>query len=252
MSQKETRKYSHVSNFTDYMEIVYQLAIENNNHLKILDMPAGNGLLSEKLRALGHEVISADINKERKDFLYIDMEKTLPFKDEEFDLVICLEGIEHLINPTKLISDLCRICKINGKIIISIPNIQNCYSRILFLFTGHFFQFRPENCKFQSKGTKIDRGHISPLPYFQLRYLFKEYGMSLKQISGDRYKRKIFMPIYLIVILFGYVVESINYLKSKNKIIFTGIMKDMFSKSALFSRSLIMVFEKDKESKTEN
>ena len=245
MSQKTPKAYSHVSNFTDYMQIVYQLARENRNRMKVLDMPAGNGLLSEKLRSEGHEVISADINKERKDYIYVDMEAKLPFQDNEFDLIICLEGIEHVVNPTKLISELCRICKTNGRIIISTPNIQNCYSRFVFLFTGHFFQFRAENCNFQSKENKIDRGHISPLAYFQLRYLFKEYGLTLKKVSGDKIKRKILMPLYLIIILVGYIFESILFFKSKRKKEFSLIKKDMFSKPVLFSRSLIMVFEKE-------
>ncbi|OQY00708.1 MAG: hypothetical protein B6I26_06740 [Desulfobacteraceae bacterium 4572_130] len=72
--------YSHVSNFTDYMKIVFQLAIENQNHLKILDIPAGNGRLAKRLKSEGHKVISVDINKERNDFLYADMESTLPFQ----------------------------------------------------------------------------------------------------------------------------------------------------------------------------
>ncbi len=207
--------YSHVSNFTDYMKIVFQLAIENQNHLKILDIPAGNGRLAKRLKSEGHKVISVDINKERNDFLYADMESTLPFQDKEFNLIICLKGLEHVVNPTKLISELSRICKTNKRIIISIPNIQNCYSRIVFLFTGHFFQFRPENCHYQTKGNKIDQGHISPSAYFQLYYLFKIHKMKLKQISGDRYKRKIFMQIYFIIIFIGYVFESIFFLKSK-------------------------------------
>jgi SAM-dependent methyltransferase len=209
MRHNENIDFSHVTKFTGYMKIVYQLAVTDSRHMKILDMPAGNGLLSEKFKSEGHEVISADINEERKDFLYVNMESRLPFKDDEFDLIICLEGIEHVVNPANLIFELCRICKTNGRAIISIPNIQNCYSRLIFLFTGTFYQFRPENCNFQSKDYKIDRGHISPLTYFQLRYLFKEHGMTLNQISGDRYKRKLLMPIYIIIIFFGYIFESI-------------------------------------------
>ncbi|MCD4719849.1 MAG: class I SAM-dependent methyltransferase [Desulfobacula sp.] len=88
---------------------------------------------------LGHKVVCADINKENTDFVFADMSQPLSFKDNEFDIVICMEGIEHVLEPVRLISELCRICKAKGKIFITTPNIQNMYSRFQFLCTGTFY-----------------------------------------------------------------------------------------------------------------
>ena len=199
------KKYSHVSNFTGYMKIVFELVNNNLKRQKILDIPTGNGLLAIKLRESGHDVICADINSEKKDYVFADMSETLPFDDEEFDMVICLEGIEHVIEPAKLISELCRICKNKGRIIISLPNIQNMYSRFQFMCTGTFYQFSPLLPSYNMKNDeKMDLGHISPLSYVQLRYLFKYYGAEILGISGDKYKRKILLPILSPFILLGY------------------------------------------------
>lgn len=59
----------------------------------MLDIPAGNGYVSEQLAAVGADVISADINEDKPHFLQIDMELPLPFDDQEFDVIICCEGI---------------------------------------------------------------------------------------------------------------------------------------------------------------
>lgn len=237
-----TRKtYSHVSNFTGYMKIVLESFMNTAGKLKILDIPAGNGLLAEKLREAGHDVVCADINREKEDYVFADMMETLPFSDGQFDAVICLEGIEHVIEPAKLISELCRVCKDRGKIVVSLPNIQNMYSRLQFMCTGTFYQFPPSlppGKKTSKNGGKADLGHISPLGYVQLRYLFKYQGAELINIAGDRYKRKVLLPFLSPFILLGYF-----WLKT-----FRGSdNKNLFGLPLLFSRSLILFFEKGQE-----
>lgn len=79
------RKYSHVPNFTEYMKKVFKLVNNNTECQKILDIPAGNDLLAMKLRESGHDVICANINNEKEDYVFADMSEPLPFNDEEFD-----------------------------------------------------------------------------------------------------------------------------------------------------------------------
>src|ERR1041385_6622795 len=137
------RDFSHVSNFTGYMQTVLRLASNGNSHHRILDIPAGNGLLAERLRNDGHEVVCADINRARPDYVYANLGEALPFRDAEFDACLCLEGIEHVLDSISLVRELCRITKPGGRIIISLPNIQNMFSRFQFLCTGYFYQFAP-------------------------------------------------------------------------------------------------------------
>jgi len=46
----------------------------------------------------------------------------LPFKEDTFDVITSFETIEHLNTPEKFLSELKRICKSSGVIIISTPN----------------------------------------------------------------------------------------------------------------------------------
>jgi len=46
----------------------------------------------------------------------------LPFQDKIFDLITCLEVIEHVRTPSMVLDEIHRTLKINGKLIISTPN----------------------------------------------------------------------------------------------------------------------------------
>jgi len=239
------KEFSHVSNFTGYMKIVFELVNNNIERQKILDIPAGNGLLAIKLRESGYDVICADINSEKEDYVFADMSEILPFDDEEFDTVICLEGIEHVLEAAKLIYELCRVCKNKGRIIISLPNIQNMYSRFQFMCTGTFYQFPPSLPSYNMKNDeKVDLGHISAISYVQMRYLFKYYGADLLDISGDKYKRKILLPILSPFILLGYFWLMMFKESNLEAVYIDSEKSNLFKLPLLFSRSLILIFEK--------
>lgn len=115
---------------TEYMDQVLAYLGENSPPgSKILDIPAGSGVFAHSLEQLGHEVVKADIHGETG-FVHANMEAPLPWPNGEFDVVTCLEGIEHLVNPMGLIQELVRVTAPQGHIIISTPNIANLHSRL--------------------------------------------------------------------------------------------------------------------------
>jgi len=242
------REYTHTSDFTEYMNIVYQIINDQKKKQKTLDIPAGNGLLSMKLKEDGHDVTCADINSEREGYVYADMSETLPFETGEFDTVICLEGLEHVLEPKKLISELCRVCKNKGRIIISLPNVQNMYSRLQFLCTGTFHQFPPilptDNLQADEK---VDLGHISPLGYIQLRYLFKYFRAEILDIQGDKYKRKFLLPFLCPFLLIGLLWQNFMKKSDLSAANTNHVEGNLFKPPLLFSRSLILVFEKNSQ-----
>lgn len=205
------KDFTHDCGFPDYMSVVEKIMTRlGRKSQSLLDMPAGNGMFADQLRTHGFVVTCADINQERPDYVYVNMESPLPFADESFDFVTCMEGIEHVINPTLLVSELSRIVKKGGHVIISMPNVQNYYSRLQFLFTGSFYQFEPEFSR-HPEGRTIDRGHISSLSFLQLNYLFEEFRMRPVLIDGNKFKKKIWMPVYLAIAAFNlawYFIKS--------------------------------------------
>lgn len=62
----------------------------------------------------------------------------LKYGDEQFDLVICLEVLEHLENPQLWLEELLRVGKKN--LILSVPN-EPIFTIMRFLSFNNFFQF---------------------------------------------------------------------------------------------------------------
>jgi len=240
------RPFSHVANVTDYMRTVAEHVRSGPSGRRILDVPAGNGRLGQMLRESGNTVVCADINREHPDYVYADMGKPLPFTDGEFDVAICLEGVEHLIDPVLLIGELVRVTRPGGEIIVSTPNVTNFYSRLQFLFTGVFYQFNPADNPEVKPGEMRDRGHIAPLTYFQLRYLFEQFGARVTGVLGDRWKKKALLPLYFALLPLARAWTRNLLLRGEqpNTSRHAEMAAHILSPPALFSRSLILVFEK--------
>lgn len=103
--------------------------LKGNNFKTVLDAGCGEGETIMRLKKyLTDNIVGFDINKEcvaycKNNFLNYsfsveDIYK-LPYKDNQFDLVFCLEVLEHLTDPLNAISELNRVS--NDNIIISVP-----------------------------------------------------------------------------------------------------------------------------------
>lgn len=65
--------------------------------------------------------VAIDIKElKEKDIIYGDV-NNLNFKDESFNSVVCLEVLEHLATPHKAISEIYRVLKKNGALLLSVP-----------------------------------------------------------------------------------------------------------------------------------
>jgi methionine biosynthesis protein MetW len=64
----------------------------------------------------------------------IDDAAELPFPDESFDLVLCIEVLEHLFSPHRAASEIRRVLRPGGRLVCSTPNVGYWRLRVNMLF----------------------------------------------------------------------------------------------------------------------
>jgi SAM-dependent methyltransferase len=235
--------------YSSYMTPVIA-ALGGGGGRQVLDVPCGAGWLGRALRENGWDVTEADIEPLTETVQFADLNQPLPFRDGQFDAVTCLEGIEHVLNPYLLLSELVRVVKPGGQIVVSTPNISNLYSRLIFLFTGTFYLFNPSSTRQVDTAQRVDRGHISPLSYQQIGYLGGVLGCDAVGLRTDRFKKKWLLPLYPFIWLVGKLLLARWLLlraplarrdhADRNR----RLYRDLFSLPLLFGRTLIVFLRK--------
>ena len=196
-------------------EIVIQM-MENEKRGAVLDIGAGQGMLSSRLKNLGFDVTACDLDCDKFEyhkeisFIKCNLNKKLLI-DKKFDYICTTEVIEHLENPYKLIRDCYSLLKENGKLIITTPNVTSYKSRILFLLFGRFFEFFPRD--------KERSGHINPIPYWELCDILEENGFEMEMSITNKISLTV-TPKYTlksILLKFIYIVGLITLSFIQNK-----------------------------------
>ncbi len=221
---------------------VAELISEDRDILKVLDIPCGAGAFSYRLLKQGKDVSSADIENllkfDNERFFRADMNEPLPFKDEEFDAIVCIDGIEHIENPFAFIRECNRILHKEGKLILSTPNITSMRSRWRWFLTGHH-----NKCKSPLNENKPSHlHHINMIDFPKMRYILHTSGFEITCITANRIKPVswifiIFYPFSLIKTRFVYRKEEKEI---QQKILNRKIIKDMFSRPVYFGETLIV------------
>ena len=105
-------------------------------HEKILDIGCGTGIVLKLLEnfgeAYGMELSSEAIRFLRKRYLNLvvrsDASQSLPFKNDTFSVITCLDVLEHLDNDFNLLREMMRVCKPRGHIVVTVPAFEFLWS----------------------------------------------------------------------------------------------------------------------------
>lgn len=168
--------------------VVYELLAEEAGCRKVLDVPCGAGAFTKRLLDRGVRVVAADcqniLQTGGADFARVDMNERLPFAEDEFDAVVCIDGIEHINRPFDFIDECRRITRRGGVLIISTPNLMALRSRWRWLLTGfHQGEKIPLN---ESRPTPLH--HVSLVSFTDLRYRLHTRGFRITGVRANRYR----------------------------------------------------------------
>jgi len=146
-----------------------------------LDIGCRDGYWSRKLEEIGYEVTAVDIDSNYSKCQFADANKKLPFNDSTFDLIWSTEVLEHLENPSFSVSEMQRVLKPGGKILLTTPNSNVWLFRFLKTFvpiqklqSEHHKQFFfIEDMKTLFPGGKI----FGFFPYAVFKFKISRHGL---------------------------------------------------------------------------
>ncbi len=175
---------------------------------KILDVGCASGKLGAYLKKEKNAiVVGVDISKIAIDQATKVLDETyclniekdnLPFVKNSFDIIICVDILEHLFNPRKTLKKLKHYLKNDGYFVLSIPNIANIeirlnlllgkfnYQRTGILDNTHIKFFTQKTAKglVQSAGLKILKIDYTPgFSFFFLRHKYIKNSPFLQKIK---------------------------------------------------------------------
>ena len=140
----------------------------------ILDIGCGEGVFVEELLDRGFLQVHGVDNNYSSDIVSKGDVLSLPYDNEQFDVVLLLDVIEHVsieLQPQAL-EEVFRVVKNKGTLIASIPNLSHLSSRIRFLLKGQFVR------------TASVSKHPGDRPIKEFLSLLKEAGFHVQERKG--------------------------------------------------------------------
>ncbi len=136
---------------------------------------------------MGFTVTSADISPERFRgaglAVAADLDASLPFPDSAFDLVLCVEGIEHAENQYHAFREFTRVLAPGGRLVLSTPNPLSLSSRLRLLLSG-FDDVAPLPIRHDEP--RISAHHINPVSLPFLDLMCRRNGLVIEHVSANR------------------------------------------------------------------
>jgi SAM-dependent methyltransferase len=138
----------------------------------------------------GAEIDTVDLNRD-----------PLPYSDNRFALVTCIETVEHLENFRTVVREIYRVLQPGGVAVFSTPNILNLRSRLRYLSSGFYNLFGP--LAPDESAIHTTRGHINPVSWFYLSHALLSTGFGDLRVTVDKYQRRsilaysfLFVPLH--------------------------------------------------------
>ncbi len=144
---------------------------------KVLELGCGVGrtLLNAREQGkaseiVGIDIIPATVEQEKLDnYIQADIDNLeLPYPAGYFDIIICADVLEHLVDPWSAVSKLVPFLKTGGTIVASLPNARDYLLFIAVFVRGDF--------RYNSEGL-FDRGHLRFFCRKNMRILFEQNGL---------------------------------------------------------------------------
>lgn len=183
-------------------------AISFNSWQRVLDIGCGGGFFLNAVRETFDEVYGLEISSELAEFVkrkwgidvHIGDIQNINFSENYFDIITLYDVIEHMLHPDQLLSEIHRILKPGGVVVVSTPNVNGLSAKIMkdkwLFFTPpeHLYYFSPNSLKifleangFTVRKVRTENIYLNHMlmQKFRRKISRKELRSSTSKISGS-------------------------------------------------------------------
>ncbi|NEW06917.1 class I SAM-dependent methyltransferase [Paenibacillus sp. SYP-B3998] len=148
---------------------------KSNVHKRVLDVGCGTGISTKRLNQMGFQAVGLDVSPKMVDYartnsleVFLSDCNPIPFHDESFNFVFCCTVLEWVQNPAALVSEMIRVTRSGGRIVIACLGPRNlpfdeAYNRLL--------------------GEQSNYNMLMPV---ELHRMLESLGLKIKSIKGVR------------------------------------------------------------------
>ncbi len=157
--------------FSAYFRAIqrFKSIVEGESNIKLLDIGCGEGTFLHIAKKKGWKVFGTEINDKIAKKSGLDVFSSIKEVSQYglFDYITLFHSLEHFNSPQKTIFDITKLLKIEGSLIIAVPNSGSLQAKI-----------------FKNKWFPLDvPRHLYHFDKQSLTYLLKSYGFKIKKIQ---------------------------------------------------------------------
>lgn len=152
--------------------------------LRVLEIGCGRGAFAVYLADRGADLVAADFSPSAVELTAkllagrgearVEDIQSLSFPDDWFDLVISLETLEHVPDPSRGLAELVRVTRRGGRVIVTTPNYLNFVGvyRVLLRLVGRRY-------------TELGQPINQPLTLLARVFRLKRLGCRVDAVDGN-------------------------------------------------------------------
>ncbi|MEH6657091.1 class I SAM-dependent methyltransferase [Leeuwenhoekiella marinoflava] len=182
---KQASGYTAITSHSDALDKLISLSSASKSD-SVLDIACGSGIVSCEFAKYTKHVTGIDmtqgmLDEARKLQTKLNLAnvtwqigdvESLPYKDNSFSIVISRFGFHHFLNPFKVLSEMKRVCKTEGKVLVVDVSLPDTKIK-----------------KYNEMEKNRDYSHVTALSLTEFSNLFEKVGF--KCLNTDFYSMQI-------------------------------------------------------------
>lgn len=180
MQTSQTSRPSHAYHEGDRRDLLDWVG---GRHASVLEVGCGRGGNAQWYRAHGaRRIVGVELDNGSADVARASFDEVIPTSIESaldslagpFDLIVCADVLEHLVDPWRVARGLVELATDETRLAISIPNIRH-YRALARIALGAGFRYEPEGV--------FDRTHLRFFTRANIVSMLVESGWTVERIE---------------------------------------------------------------------